>query len=294
MSNSMSSAGRIASLRQRLLDRSRNHGENYQLLLDRYAVERLLYRLSISPERDQFVLKGAMLFALWFPTPHRPTRDADFLGQGPSDPVALQALVRRLCELSVDDAVRFDTDTIAVTAIREEAKYDGLRISLAAYLGAARCSVQWDVGYGDAITPSAQEVECPTLLNDLPAPRLRVYPRETVFAEKLEAITCLGLLNSRMKDYFDLLALARENVMDPDVLAQAIGATFARRHTRLPDGLPIGLTERFAADGEKQKQWQAFIKRNRLDAPALADVVASLATFSHTPLMHAAAIRRGD
>ena len=153
MSDSISSAGRIASLRQRLLDRSRIHGENYQLLLDRYAVERLLYRLSISPERDQFVLKGAMLFALRFPMPHRPTRDADFLGQGPSDPVALQALVRRLCELSVDDAVRFDTDTIAVTAIREEAKYDGLRISLAAYLGTARCSVHWDVGYGDAVTP---------------------------------------------------------------------------------------------------------------------------------------------
>ncbi len=294
MSDSISSSGRIASLRQRLLDRSRSHGENYQLLLDRYAVERLLYRLSISPERDQFVLKGAMLFALWFPTPHRPTRDADFLGLGPSDPVALQALVRRLCELSVDDAVRFDTDTIAVTAIREEAKYEGLRIGLAAYLGNARCSVQWDVGYGDAVTPMAQEFEYPTLLKDLPAPRLRVYPRESVFAEKLEAIASIGMTNSRMKDYFDLLALARENAMDPRDLARAIGATFARRQTALPDDLPVGLTERFAADADKQHQWQAFLNRNRLAAPALGDVVAELATFSRAPLALAAAMRSGD
>lgn len=258
------------------------------------AVERLLYRLSISPERDQFLLKGAMLFALWFPTPHRPTRDADFLGQGPPDPAALQALVRRLCELPVDDGVRFDTDTIAVSGIREDAKYDGLRMSLTAYLGNARCYVQWDVGYGDAVTPSAQEVEYPTLLNDLPAPRLRVYPRETVFAEKLEAITCLGLLNSRMKDYFDLLALAREGAMDDDMLAAAVLATFTRRGTAVPSDLPDGLTSRFANDHGKQTQWQAFLKKNSLQAPSLVDVVGELAAFSHTPLMHAAAIRGGD
>lgn len=132
------------------------------------------------------------------------------------------------------------------------------------------------------------------LLADLPAPRLRVYPRESVFAEKLEAIASLGITNSRMKDYFDLLALARENAMNPNDLAQAIGATFARRQTALPDDLPVGLTQRFAADAEKRKQWQAFLNRNRLAAPALGDVIAELATFSRTPLARAGAMRSGD
>jgi predicted nucleotidyltransferase component of viral defense system len=282
---------RIASIRQRLLDRARLRDENYQLLLDRYAVERLLYRLSIAAERDQFLLKGATLFALWFEAPHRPTRDADFLGRGPPDARQLEALVRRLCAVAVDDGIRFDPDSITVTPIRKEARYDGLRISLKAYLGTARCSMQWDVGFGDAVTPEPLEATCPTLLPDLPAPRLRVYPRETVFAEKLEAIASLGMLNSRMKDYFDLLALARENAMDATLLGQAIAATFTRRQTALPPGLPIGLSEAFANDVTKQMQWKAFLGKNRLQAPPLATVVAELATFSQTALERARAFR---
>lgn len=153
MSEQTPSASRIASIRQRLLDRARARGEDFQFVLDRYAVERLLYRLSISPHRDQFLLKGAMLFALWFDQPHRPTRDADFLGVGPAEPERLAGILRELCAIACDDGLTMDVDSIDVAAIREQAEYDGLRVVLRASLGSARCHVQWDVGFGDAVTP---------------------------------------------------------------------------------------------------------------------------------------------
>ena len=272
---------RIASIRQRLLDRARTCGEDFQLVLDRYAVERLLYRLSISPHREQFLLKGALLFALWFDQPHRPTRDADLLGFGPPDPERLAALAAELCAIEADDGLRFDVGSLAVEPIREEAAYEGLRIRLLAFLGDARCHVQWDVGFGDAVTPAPADVDYPVLLEGMPAPRLRVYSRETVFAEKLEAIATLGIANSRMKDYFDLLALLREGAMDNPVLTEAVRATFQRRGTALPDGVPFGLTDAFATDAQKQAQWTAFLRRNRLVAPDLKTVVDELRTFVH-------------
>ena len=272
-------ANRIASIRQRLLERARIRGEDFQLVLDRYAVERLLYRLSISPHRDQFLLKGALLFALWFDQPHRPTRDADLLGFGSPDPERLAAIVAELCAIEDEDGLRFDVGSMTVEPIREEAAYEGLRARLVAFLGGARCHVQWDVGFGDAVTPGPQDMDYPVMLDEYQPPRLRVYPRETVFAEKLEAIATLGIANSRMKDYFDLLALLREGAMDSAVLADAVRATFKRRGTALPDGVPFGLTDAFATDAQKQSQWAAFLRRNRLAAPALAAVVAELRAF---------------
>ena len=272
-------ANRIASIRQRLLDRARIRGEDFQLVLDRYAVERLLYRLSISPHRDQFLLKGALLFALWFDQPQRPTRDADLLGFGPPEPERLAALVAELCAIEDDDGLRFDVGSMAVEPIREEAAYEGLRIRLLAFLGDARCHVQWDVGFGDAVTPAPADVDYPVMLEGMPAPRLRVYPRETVFAEKLEAIATLGIANSRMKDYFDLLALLREGAMDNPVLTEAVRATFQRRGTALPDGVPFGLTDAFATDAQKQAQWTAFLRRNRLSAPSLDTAVNEIQFF---------------
>ena len=279
MSRAPPAANRIASIRQRLLDRARIRGEDFQLVLDRYAVERLLYRLSISPHRDQFLLKGALLFALWFDQPHRPTRDADLLGFGPPEPERLAALVAELCAIEDDDGLRFDVGSMAVEPIREEAAYEGLRIRLLAFLGDARCHVQWDVGFGDAVTPAPADVDYPVMLEGMPAPRLRVYPRETVFAEKLEAIATLGIANSRMKDYFDLLALLREGAMDNPVLTEAVRATFQRRGTALPDGVPFGLTDAFATDAQKQAQWTAFLRRNRLSAPSLDTAVNEIQFF---------------
>lgn len=272
-------ANRIASIRQRLLDRARTRGEDFQLVLDRFAVERLLYRLSISTHQDQFLLKGAMLFALWFDQPHRPTRDADFLGFGSPDPARLAAIARDLCTIASDDALQFDTASITVEAIREAASYEGLRLRLHAHLGHARCHVQWDVGFGDAVTPGPVETDYPVLLDDMPAPRLRVYPRETVFAEKVEAISSLGIANSRMKDYFDLLALVREAAMDETMLRAAIGATFERRGTRLSEDVPFGLTDEFSHDRQKQAQWHAFLRRNRLGGVSLEDATSEIRAF---------------
>jgi predicted nucleotidyltransferase component of viral defense system len=284
-----------ASIRVRLKNHADATGQDFNLVLTRYGLERLMYRLSQSAHAPNFLLKGALAFALWFDTPHRPTRDADLLGFGDDSPESIATIFRELCELIFPDGLEFDAATVRARESRLNKNYGGVQVSLRAKLDSARIDLQIDIGFGDVVTPPVtQAVEYPALLTDLPAPRLRVYPRETVFAEKLEAIASLGMANSRMKDYFDLLALARENAMEPDILAQAIAATFARRHTALPEGTPIGLTDRFAADTDKQKQWQAFIKRNRLDAPALGDVVAELASFSHTPLARAAAIRDGD
>lgn len=284
-----------ASIRARLKNHADATGQDFNLILTRYGLERLMFRLSQSAHAPHFLLKGALAFGLWFDLPHRPTRDADLLGFGDDDPEAIAAIFREICALVFPDGLEFDASTVQARESRLNKNYGGVQVGLRASLAGARIDLQIDIGFGDVVTPPVTHaVEYPVLLADLPAPRLRVYPRETVFAEKLEAIASLGISNSRMKDYFDLLALAREDAMDPDVLARAIGATFARRRTDLPDGMPIGLTDRFAADVEKQKQWQAFIKRNRLDAPALGDVVAELATFSHTPLGRAAAIRGGD
>lgn len=251
-------------------------------MLDRFAVERLLYRLSASRYRDQFLLKGAMLFAVWFDAPHRPTRDADFLRFGSADPDHLLHIARSLCAIPDDDGLCFDPGSIAIEATREEAEYEGLRIRLTAHLGRSRCHVQWDVGFGDAVTPPPPEIAYPVMLDGFPLPCLHVYPRETVFAEKLEAIAALGIANSRMKDFFDLLTLVREDAMDRPHLVAAIGATFDRRRTPAPPPLPYGLTQSFAADTQKQTQWRAFLRRNRLIAPDLSSVIAEIADYLDT------------
>ena len=275
---------RADSVRARLLQRARQQGEDFNLLLTRYALERWLYRLSISDERAGFVLKGALLFALWFDEPHRPTRDADFLGFGAADAELLRGRLQAICRVACDDGMRFDADSVQVAPIREQARYDGLRADLLGWLGTARCNVQLDVGFGDAVTPAAQEMDYPTLLADAPAPHLRAYPRETVLAEKLEAMIVLGMRNSRMKDYFDVWVLLRQGGFDPAVLAQAIHATCTRRGTALPEGWPTGLADEFAADTEKRAQWQAFLRKNQLDAPALAELIAELRAALAQPL----------
>lgn len=276
--------GRAASIHARLLNRAKQRGDDFNLLLTRYGIERFLYRLSQLPAREVLLLKGALLFDLWFDVPHRPTRDADFLGFGPQDAEALATTIRDICGVAADDGMEFDPDSISVKEIREDARYGGLRVQLLGRLGNARVTLQVDVGYGDAVTPGPEEAAYPTLLEDMPAPRLRVYPRATVVAEKLEAIVSLGMANSRMKDYFDLRAMAREGALDENLLGRAIAATFGRRRTAVPDGLPLGLTDEFSRDATKVKQWGAFNARNRLDAPELDTVVREIRDFVEKPL----------
>lgn len=276
--------GLAASVHARLLNRARERGEDFNLILTRYAIERFLYRLSLAPARETYWLKGALLFDLWFDVPHRPTRDADFLGFGPADVEALASTIREICGVAVDDGMEYDPASITIVEIREDARYGGLRVRLLGRLGNARCTVQLDVGYGDAVTPGPEEAVYPTLLDDQPPPRLRVYPRATVVAEKLEAMVSLGMANSRMKDYFDLRALAREGVLDARLLRDAIAATFQRRGTALPVNVPLGLSDEFARDATKRAQWKAFLGKNRLDAPTLDEVIAEIRDFVAEPL----------
>lgn len=230
-------ANRAASIKARLLNLARQSQSDFLLVLGRYAAERFLYRLSISSVADRFVLKGAALFRIWSDTEYRPTRDIDFLGFGPSDPESIRVLVETVCAVPCqEDGLAFDTANIAVNGIRDDLTYGGQRVKLTAYLEKTRIPVQLDIGFGDAITPEAIEADYPTLLGH-PAPRLRTYPRETVVAEKFEAMVKLGPANSRMKDFWDLAVLSEGFTFSFDTLASAVRATFDRRGTPLGAGV---------------------------------------------------------
>lgn len=268
-----------ASIRDRLLNKARAENLDYNLLLTRYALERLLYRMSVSEQRDQFLLKGALLFDLWFDVPHRPTHDADFLGFGSAEIPHLELLFQDICRIEVEDGILFQPESVKAAEIRKEANYAGVRVTLMGMLDSARCPVQVDIGFGDAVVPGPEDALYPIILPGLPAPQLRVYPRYTVVAEKLEALTSLGMLNSRMKDFFDLWVLAKHSDFDGSVLLRAVTATFERRSTAVPQGLPIGLSDEFINDDQKEKQWQAFLRKNALDPMPLAIVIADLRKF---------------
>ena len=278
------SADRAASVLARLLNRSRSTGENYNLLLSRFVIERLLFRLSVSQHAGSFVLKGALLFALWYDTPHRPTKDADLLGFGADDAETLRATFNAVCAIDADDGVRYDTQSMRIAPIRDDNVYGGMRLSLLAFVGSARLPVQVDIGFGDAITPGPEVVAFPTLLEDMDAPRLRTYPVYTVIAEKFHAMVQLGINNSRMKDFFDLAVIARASTLDGGILVEALRATFARRGTALPASPPIALTEEFVTSPAKIQQWVAFVSKARLRALDLAEVVGIVGAFLVPPV----------
>jgi hypothetical protein len=272
-----------ASVRQRLLVLSRERQEDFQVVLARYAIERLLYRLGCSQYAGQCILKGAQLFSLWGGEPHRPTRDLDLLGSGENTVERFEQVFRDLCQVSVEpDGLEWLAETVKGIQLREADEYEGLRIELVARLGEARIPVQVDLGFGDAVTPEPLEVEFPTLL-PFPAPRLRAYPRETVVAEKFWIMARLGMANSRMKDFYDIWTLAWRFPFEGQVLAQAIEATFARRKTPLPSEPPVALTPDFGLDPAKQTQWLAFLRKGRL--PADDTSLDALTSLLHDFLM---------
>lgn len=250
-----------ASVRQRLLNRARERREDFNYLLTRYVNERLLFRLAESAHRDQFVLKGATLFELWHDAVPRATRDVDLLGSGEPSVERIQATFRDLCALYVEpDGLEFLDVSVRAERIRDGQAYSGVRVRLTADLDGARIAIQIDIGFGDAVTPGVVEAEFPTLL-DFPAPRLRTYPRETVVAEKFEAMVRLGFANTRMKDFYDLWAMATTLEFSGEPLAAALAATFQRRGTALPLDPPVALRPEFSADPDKQTQWSAFSQR---------------------------------
>ena len=273
----MKPEGLVESIRQRLLNLSRRNGEAFDFVLARYGVERFLYRLSVSPWADRFVLKGAMLFHVWNHGMHRPTRDLDLLGFGEDDVTSVREALLKVIRTEVpDDGLHFDEASMKVEEIREEAFYGGIRAKVVARLGNVKIPLQVDVGFGDAVVPAPERRDYPALLEGFDSVSLATYPARTVIAEKLEALVRLDAFNTRMKDFFDLHWLLDSEVREDGQLIEAIQATFERRRTALPNRVPTGLTMAFAR--AKQPMWQTFLRKNGLQAPSLEDVVVAIRT----------------
>lgn len=275
-----------ASVRARLERISRESGEDFQLVVTQYVIERTLFRLSRSRFAHRFVLKGAQLFALWVGRTHRPTRDLDLLGTGDPSPQALGEIFREVCAMQIDpDGLAFDPNTVTVSEIRGNQEYPGQRVQFVVKLARMRIELQVDIGFGDVVTPAAQEVRFPVLL-EFPAPVMHAYPKETVIAEKLQAMVVLGIANSRMKDFYDVWTMAQRFSFDGSCLAAAIRATFERRRTDVPANEPAALSVAFSGSPDKPVQWKAFASRNRLDAQAieLSNVIEDLRGFLLPPL----------
>jgi hypothetical protein len=269
-----------ASVRQRLQNAARKANRPFQELLEYYAMERFLYRLSSSPHAGQFVLKGALMFRVWNAPVSRPTKDIDLLGRMENTVEVVVPVFREICGQPAEpDGLVFHADTVTGAAIKEDADYSGVRVTFLATLQNARVAMQIDVGFGDVVTPAPATTDYPTIL-DFPAPRLKGYSRETAVAEKFEVMVKLGLVNSRMKDFYDVWLLSRQFDFDGSTLAMAISRTFTNRKTSVVP-IPMALTPAFAADTGKQVQWRAFLQKSKLEtAPAdLHEVVKVLGTF---------------
>lgn len=282
-----------ASVHRRLLNRARATGRPFSELLQHYAMERFLYRLSCSKHASHFVLKGALLLRLWGAPVARPTLDIDLLGRMRNDPDAIAQAIRDICGQSVAlDGLEFAPASVAARVIVEEADYPGVRVRFRGTLGTARISMQVDVGFGDLVTPPPAEIEYPTLL-ELPCPKLLAYPRETTLAEKFQVMLHRGLLNSRLRDYFDVWLLSRHFEFDGRILADAIRATCKRRGTEIP-AAPAALAAEFAEDAAKQAQWRAFVRKSQLaEAPAALPEILRCVTEFLGPISAALAEQRG-
>jgi Nucleotidyl transferase AbiEii toxin, Type IV TA system len=250
-----------ASVRQKLPSLSKERGEEFQFILSEYAIERLLYRIGCSKHSERFVLKGAKLFSLWADQPHRATWDLDLLSKADSSVEKLGQAFHEICVASVeDDGLMFDAGSIRGEEIRADEEYQGVRLKMIARLARAQIPVQVDIGFGDIITPAPALQVYPTLLN-FPAPEILTYSRETVVAEKLEAMVSLGVINSRIKDFFDIRELALRFEFNGKDLTHAVAATFRRRRTEIPKETPLALSEDFLHQPGRQAQWKAFVRR---------------------------------
>lgn len=280
-----------ASVRQRLMNSAKASGRPFQEMLQYFAMERFLYRLSQSPHAERFILKGALLFNLWGASSSRPTRDIDLLGRLNNSVDTLVPVFRDVCQLAVEpDGLVFAVENVAGQIIKEDAACSGVRVTFQAFLENACVPMRIDIGFGDTVVPAATFADYPTILDHAP-PRLRAYPKETVVAEKFEAMVKLGQLNSRLKDFFDLWLLSRQFEFDGRLLSEAITRTFENRRTAMI-AVPIALTAAFANEPIKQTQWKGFVRKSRLQiAPAEFPVVVGALGHFLGPL--AAALATG-
>jgi predicted nucleotidyltransferase component of viral defense system len=268
---------RAASVHQRLLNVARETGRPFNEVLQYFAMERLLYRLSCSPHVGSLVLKGALLFRVWDVPDSRATRDIDFLAFLDNSPERIASIFREVCALDDDDGLLFDPDSVAARKIKEDADYEGVRVRFRGLLGKARITMQVDVGFGDKVHPDVVRAKYPVIL-DLPAPSLRMYPPETVVAEKAEAMVRLGNLNSRMKDFYDIWRLSRQFEFDDAVLSEAIMQTFENRGTDL---MPFNELEADLLENKTlEKQWTAFLAKSGVPGPeSFQEVLDQIAAF---------------
>jgi len=247
------------SIRSRLLSRAKAEGTEFQLFLDRYACERFLYRLGESEVRDQCILKGASLLALWMDEPYRATRDVDLLAFGANDEETVRYVMEAICNVSCpEDGIALDISTLKISAIRDGQRYGGQRATLVALLGNAKCNVQVDFGFGDVVVPGPQKAQLPTLIGGIPAPFLLTYPQVSSIAEKFESMVQLGVGNSRMKDFYDVWALSETFAIDGPELQEAVARCFDRRGTPWSAETPEALTPAFYSNPRLQDYWTAY------------------------------------
>ena len=279
----------ISSVRDRLKNISRKRKLDFQFVLTRYALERFLYRLSKSKYKNQFVLKGALLFMVWSDEQFRSTKDLDLMGLVEESSENLRGAVEEICRLDVEaDGMIYDAATVTIREIRDEQEYQGQRVKLTARLGNARIPLQIDIGFGDVIVPGAVETYFPSLL-EMQKPLIKTYPKETVVAEKLQAMVVLGMQNSRMKDFYDLYLFASQFQFDGGILVDAISSTFRRRRTNLPERVPLALSDEFSGDSQKLVQWKAFLRKSGLQLDDdLQIIINCLRDFLFLPLKAAA------
>jgi predicted nucleotidyltransferase component of viral defense system len=269
-----------ASVRQRLYNKGQLTGRPFDELLQYYGIERFLYRLSRSQYKDRVVLKGALIFVVWQAPQSRVTRDIDLLGKFKNTIQNLESMVREACQLEVEpDGLIFDPRSVAGRRIKEDADYAGVRVRFLGRLDRARIPMQIDVGFGDSIYPEPPLIQYPSLLG-MPGARLKGYPPETVIAEKFQAMSELEMLNTRMKDFYDVWLMARQFDFHSERLAEAIRATFENRKALLSVE-PVAFSEEFAKSPVKQQQWAAFIRKTHLQqAPAeLQNVIPPIRRF---------------
>lgn len=279
-----------ASVRQRLLNRARRDERPFNELLQYYAMERFLYRLSRSAHSDRFVLKGALMLRVWRSPIARATMDIDMLGRTSNREAELIAGIREVLGVEVEpDGLTFDASGVTAERITKDADYEGVRLRIRGALDTARITLQIDVGFGDPVYPEAKVAELPGLL-DFPAPRLLCYSRESAIAEKFEAMIKLGEVNTRMKDFYDVWLLSRQFDFTGADLAEAILLTFTQRRTEVPATI-AAFSPAFGS--AKQHQWQAFCRRLQQEhvPQHLTEVVADLAAFL-APII--AALRSDD
>lgn len=265
------------SIQQRLKEAAKRNGEPVDVLFQRYAYERFLFRLDGSRHRDRFILKGGQLFLVWEQRNYRYTADVDLLGTG--DPALMSHTFTEVCGIPCEDGMHYDTNSISAAPIALTKQYPGIAIQLMGYLGNVRQQLRFDIGFGDIVSPAPMECEFPALL-DYPAPRIRVYPPETMIAEKLEAIARLGLFNSRLKDFYDIWMASERFTFELPVLDRAIKTTFACRGTDW--GMEIvGLSPRFTDDPGHQSRWRAFLKKSKChtDPGSLSHIVDKIKFF---------------